>query len=705
MSLTVGIDLGTTYSVVACIDSSTKKPVIIKNRYGNTITPSAIGFNPDGSYVIGEDAKIMEESGNVNTASFYKLHMGDHSYTISIYGRQYTAMDLSALFLKRLIEDTEKTVGQKITDAVITVPAYFEESSKNDTIQAGQKAGLNVLNIISEPTSACVAYGLNEDGTEKKILIYDLGGGTFDVTIAKVSSNSIDVIGTNGHHQLGGRDWDSAICEWMATKFYEETGTDISGNEEIYATNMVKAEKAKKQLSITTFTDITVDDGEHKCKFRLTRDEFESLTSYQLGITTDLIEETFNETGISWSDLDGAVLVGGSTKMPMVKNYIRGNGVPILEGVHPDEAVAIGAAIQANISNYCALLPGDRKKSSFLVGSGRKMNFTQLPGAKVIKDVISHSLGMIMSNQDETKFVNDIMIRRNTPIEDAHTTKKRELRVSKDKNKNILDIYLLQGESDEPADCTIAKRYCFFGIDYVPGGKTILEITFSHTINGTIDISALQTETKKTLKFRQEEIPEDMSWITKSPRELYSENVSLSPQKGALIMALDVSGSMAGETIAEARRAMTNFVNEFEGSEIEIGIVAFSDSEELICKPTSNYNRVKKAISQLECNIHGIGYGTSANPLPLIYRELRPYRKFDFLYTIILTDGCWDSQQQAIDSKKDFVKNGYEIIGMGFGSADINFLRKLSTREELAKVDDIMSLNENLSSIARIISN
>lgn len=704
MALTVGIDLGTTYSVIAYIDPTTKKPVIIKNRYGNKTTPSAIGFYSNGTYVIGEDAKTMEEAGNVNTASFYKLHMGDHSYKFSICGKEYTAMDLSALFLKRLVEDAETTVGQKISSAVITVPAYFEEASKNDTIKAGEAAGLNVLNIISEPTAACVAYGLNEDGLDKKILIYDLGGGTFDVTIAQVNQSSIEVLGTNGHHQLGGRDWDSALCEWMASRFYEETGVDISTDEEIAATNMVKAEKAKKQLSISSVTEITVDDGERKCKFKLTRDEFESLTSYQLGITTDLIDETFEEIGVSWADLEGAVLVGGSTKMPMVRNYIQENNVPILEGVHPDEAVAIGAAIQANISNYCALLPGDKKKSSFSLGGAKKMNYSQLPGAKIIKDVISHSLGMIVSNEDETKFVNDIMIKRNTPIENALTTKRRELRVSKRKEKNLLDIYLLQGESDEPVDCTIAKRYCFYGIEYIPGGRTNLDITFSHTINGTIDISAIQTETGKTLSFREEPIPDDMSWITRSPRELISEN-SPAAESGVLIMALDVSGSMDGMRITEAKKAMKNFVQEFEESNIKIGVVAFADKTKVICKPTENYSKVQKAISTLVCNIDNIGYCNDANPMPLIHQTLQAYDKYDFVYTIILTDGYWDSQSAAIRSKQQFVESGFEIIGMGFGEADINFLRKLSTREELAKVDDIMSLNENLSSIARIISN
>lgn len=704
MSIRVGIDLGTTYSIIAYIDPSTKKPVIIKNKYGSSTTPSAIGFKSDGTYVIGEDAKIMEESGDINTASFYKLHMGDHTYKIRINGKEYTAMELSALFLKRLVEEAENTVGEKIIDAVITVPAYFEEASKNDTIKAGEIAGLNVINIISEPTSACVAYGLNKGCDDKKILIYDLGGGTFDVTIAQVRDKSIDVLGTNGHHQLGGRDWDAALTEWMATKLYEETGIDISDNEEITSANMVKAEKAKKQLSTTSFTEITVDDGENKCKFKLTRDEFEAMTSYQLGITIDLINETFDEIGINWSDLNGAVLVGGSTKMPMVRNYIQNNGIPILDGIHPDEAVAIGAAIQANISSYCALLPGDRKKSSFTLGGAGKMDLSQLPGAAIVNDVISHSLGMIVSNEDETKFVNDIMIKRNTSIANALTTKKRELRVSKHKERNLLDIYLVQGESDEPIDCTIAKRYCFYDIDYVPGGRTILDITFSHTINGTIDISAIQSETGKSLKFRQEPIPDDMSWITRSPRELYSQN-AVPADPGVLILALDVSGSMNGERINEAKKAMSNFVDEFEDSNINIGIVAFSDSTKLICAPTDNYHKLKKNISSLVCNIAGIGYCNEANPMPLIYKTLKEYNESDFVYTIILTDGIWNSQNAAIKSKKQFVDSDFEIIGMGFGDADINFLKKLSTREELAKVDDIKALNENLSSIARIIAN
>lgn len=744
MALTVGIDLGTTYSVIAYIDPQSRKPAIIKNKYGSNTTPSAIGFLSDGSYVIGEDAKNMEEAGDVNTASFYKIHMGDHDNKISIYGKKYTAMNLSALYLKRLVEEAEKTVGDRIENAVITVPAYFEDAARNDTLKAGEAAGLHLMNIISEPTAACVAYGLNADSKERKILIYDLGGGTFDVTIAGVKQRSIDVLATNGIHQLGGRDWDKAIAEWLADMFQEETGVDISEDSELSATNMVKAENAKKQLSSANSTEITVSDGKQKCKFRLTRELFESLTSYQLALTTDLIDQTMEELGIVWKDLDGVVLVGGSTKMPMVREYVRDKHVPILEGVHPDEAVAVGAAIQANISQYCALEAADKEKSSMaLLDSVDKINLQLLPGATIIRDVISHSLGMIMSNEDETRFINDIMIQRNTPFEEANSTKCRELRVTKNKADNTLDIYLLQGESNDPIDCSIAKKYVFYDIDFVPGRKSLIDITFSHTYNGTIDISAIQTETGKTLSFREETIPEDMSWVTRSPKELMQEQ----KVQGTLVMGLDVSGSMSGDAIIKAKAAMNNFVDQFEDKGIKIGICAFSDDVVTTCMPTEDMAVVHQAIDAIDVGhiqqtapINAgkkLGYGNAASPLEQMFITLRntdqeahnsvqkrerkktrrailgiaalqPEEKglSQFMYAIVLTDGVWN--QQACDSarrkKTDFVNEGYEIIGMGFGSADLPFLKDISTRAELASVDDIGFLNEKLSSIARVIS-
>lgn len=716
MSLTVGIDLGTTFSVISYIDPITKKAVILKNKYGKPTTPSAIGFNIDGSYVIGEEAKAMEESGNINTASFYKLHMGDHSYKYTIAGKMYTACELSSLFLKRLVEEAESVVGEKITDAVITVPAYFEDASKNDTLRAGEAAGLHVLNIISEPTAACVAYGLNDSSVNQKILIYDLGGGTFDVTIAEIKRDAISVLATNGHHQLGGQDWDREIVSWMNEKFYEETGTDISEDPEIAAMNIVKAEKAKIQLSSSMSTDITISDDNQKIRATLTREEFENLTSFQLEITTNLIDETFMELGIGWSDISGAVLVGGSTKMPMVRNYIRNHGITILEGVHPDEAVAIGAAIQANISSYCAITLEGKKKSSMeltLSGKSNDLNLVALPGAKVIEDVISHSLGMVSIAEDESRYLNDIMIPRNTSYSKASMTKVRELKVSRRKERNVLDIYLLQGESDDPLDCSIAKKYVFKELDYVEGGKTKLEITFKHTYNGTIDISAVQQETGKSLPVHEEPIPEDMSWLGRSPKEVMQEHVGTI--SGALVLALDVSGSMYS-SIEIAHKAMHNFVHQFEDMDISIGIVAFSDRVAATCDMTMDSSIIDRAIDGIR--VEGIssiaplnagltlGCGNSASPMDIVYDMLNSFNGSSFVYTIVLTDGCWNTNacQSALEKKRQFEKNGYEIIGLGFGGADIKFLRKLSTRDDLAKVEDISNLDNNLSSIARVIS-
>lgn len=694
----VGIDLGTTYSVIACVDSVTGMPVIIPNKYGKAVTPSVIGFREDG-YVIGEDAKSMEEMGDVNTASFYKLHMGDHGYRYSFFGKEYTAADLSAMFMKRLIEDAEKSIGDIISKAVITVPAYFEDAARNDTIRAGESAGLEVLNIINEPTAACVAYGLS--GRNKNVLIYDLGGGTFDVTIAKVTADSIDVIGTIGHHRLGGRDWDCAVADWLAEQFRSETGVDLSADSEMAAELMFKAENAKKQITSSMETEITVDDGTRKRKFKLTRDEFEDLTSYQLGLTTELIEQLFKDTGLSWSDIDGVVPVGGSTKMPMVRSFLLANGANILGGVHPDEAVAIGAAVQANIGQVCASIPGSGGSKSSLGMKREELNLTLMPGARMISDVIPHSLGMIVENAEGTQYINDIMIPRNTKCRDAQKTKRRELSVRSDKNRNRLDIYLLQGESSSPEKCTIAKRYVFRDIDYVDGGKSIIEITFSHTINGTIDIKAVQTETGLELPFREESIPEDMSWVEKAPRGAAT---------GALVMALDLSGSMRREiagvkSIDVAKVAMKSFVERFRGTDISIGIIGFSDADMVLCRPTADMNKVFKAIDELSIGM--TGGGNYCNPLTTMFEELRRFDHNPFLYAIVLTDGEWYTNAccGAVAKKSDFIGHGMEIIGMGFGDADYEFLKSISTREELASVDDVSHLSTNLSNIAKEILN
>ena len=704
MGLTVGIDLGTTYSVVAYIDPATKTPVIINNKYGNKTTPSVVAFRNDGSAVIGTDAKKLAEAGDPNTAAFYKLEMGSKSYKVSFYGRDMNAADLSAVFLRELIKQCSETVGQKIDKAVITVPAYFEDLERNNTIKAGTTAGQKVLNVINEPTAAAIAYGLKETEGIDKVLIYDLGGGTFDVTIAAVAGDSIRVLGSGGNHFLGGKNWDEVICNHICERFEEESGLSPADDPETYNSLMVKAERAKQLLSSAPYADISVSYDEYDGKYRLTEEVFRELSSDLLNITKKTISELFEDIGMTWADIDGVILVGGSTKMKMVSDYIvQMTGKEPLRGVNPDEAVAIGAAIQAGIDDYCAVktLASSPKQLGFLTNLDRSAyDMRQLRGAKFISDVIAHSLGMISVSEDGSRFVNDIMIKKNTPISKAELVNRRELKVSKLAEKNELEIYLLQGGCEKPTDCTVAKKYVFSGIRYIDGGKTMLDITYSYTLNGTIDIKAVQLETGRTLNRREEPVPDDMSWADLPPAE-YSELED--KLTGALYMAIDLSGSMDGEPMYLAQESMKDFVDQFDVGRIKFGIVGFANKAKVWLEATSDIERIRSSID----TVHelDLGAGTTAEPLSLILGQMKRFKDEPFRYAVILTDGGWydGADKKALKLKSEFVKRGIEIVGLGFGKAKYEFLRALSTREDLASVDDISMLDSNLLKIARII--
>ena len=700
MGITVGIDLGTTYSVAAYIDPATKKPVVLKNAYGFNTTPSVICFAPDGTYTIGMDAKNSSEAGDPNAAAFYKLEMGNKFYHFSSFGNDYTAADLSALFLKEFISQVKAASGLDIEKAVITVPAYFEDLERNNTMNAGEAAGLKVLNIINEPTAAAIAYGLRSNDNYRNILIYDLGGGTFDVTAAEITGDNIRVLGTNGRHFLGGKNWDEAICNWLVEKFYDEFGESFDEDKDTYNLYMVKAEQAKRQLTSAPYVDISVSYEGNTGRYRLTEQEFRDCTVDLLDVTKNTIAELFRDTGLSWNKIDGVILVGGSTKMKMVRDYVlEMTGREPLGGVHPDEAVAIGAAIQGSIDEYC----GNGESLGFLRGGLKEYHMESLPGAKFISDVIAHSLGMVSVSADNQRFINDVMIRKNTPINQASVTKRRELTVRLNEDLNELEIYLLQGDAPAPLDCTIAKKYVFSNIAFVDGGKSKIDITYSYTLNGTIDIKAVQTETMRPLSCREEPVPEDMSWLALSPEEYYRSTAI--PVEGALYMALDLSGSMSGDPLSKAKAAMIKFVDQFDLKNIKIGIVGFSDRVKVYTEATSNRKRILKAIDQMSIG-KVLGYCNAAEPLSDMLARLKKFTGQPFVYAIVLTDGMWEKKActKALSLKNDYIKRQLEIVGLGFGSADKKFLTQLSTREDLASVDDINNLESNLSKIARVIN-
>ena len=623
----------------------------------------------------------------------------DNFYQVDIFGHKYDASDLSAIFLRELIAQVEGNSGLKIDKAVITVPAYFENLERDNTIKAGERAGLKVINIINEPTAAAIAYGLKNNPEYHKILIYDLGGGTFDVTVAEITNNSIDVLGSSGKHFLGGKNWDEAICQWMSEKLCEEFGVSFEDDKDAFNANLVNAERAKKQLSFSPYTDINVEYGDYHGKYRLTEEEFRESTESLLDITKNTIDELYANIGITWHDVDGVILVGGSTKMKMVKDYIiEMTGKAPLAGVHPDEAVSIGAAIQANIDEYC----GTGESLGFLSGDN-SYNLATLPGARYINDVVAHSLGMISVNENGTRFINDIMIHKNTPVKNAKVIKRRELSVRRKDELNELEIYLLQGDQVSPLDCSIAKKYVFSNISYVEGGKTKIDICYSYTLNGIIDIEAVQTETGMKLEKREEPVPEDMSWLSMSPSEYYASTIA--PVQGAVYMALDLSGSMSGIPLEKAKKAMMNFVDQFDLNQIKIGIVGFSDHVKIFNEATSNRRTIEKSISRLNIG-YALGVGNSAEPMADMYSRLKKFSGESFVYAIVLTDGMWNVSActKALRLKKEYISKEIEIVCLGFGSADKKFISDLSTRDDLASFDDISQLETNLMKIAKVIN-
>lgn len=704
--ITVGIDLGTTYSVVAYIDPVTRTPAVIPNKLGQRTTPSVVAFRPDGSAVIGSEAKTLSEMGDPDTASFYKLEMGDPGYKVQFHGHDMNAAQLSGTFLKELISQCEGSVGKHISRAVITVPAYFEDPERSATLEAGRLAGIEVMGIINEPTAAAIAYGLRETAGIRRILIYDLGGGTFDVTAAQVLHDEINVLGCGGNHYLGGKNWDEVICGWICEQFEEQFGVSPAEDKDTYNSLMVKAEKAKQLLSASDYADISLSYEGCSGKYRLTEEIFRQLSADLLDITHKTILRLFEDIGIGWLDIDGVILAGGSTKMKMVSDYIRRmTGKEPLKGVDPDEAVAIGAAIQAGTDEYCAVktIAGTAEKRRFLKGIDRSAyDMGKLKGAKFISDVTAHSLGMISVSEDGSRFINDIMIKKNTPLSEAEVVKRRELEIAKSQQDRELEIYLLQGDAERPSDCTAAKKYVFSGIEYVSGGRTLLDISYRYTVDGTIDIGAVQTETGRVLERREEPVPEDMSW-TDEPPVTGGEEKSLPSVEGVLYLALDLSDSMSGAPLGMAKESMKTFVDQFDLQRVNIGIAGFANKSKIWLDACADKGRIMNAIDRIdECKL---GYGTTAEPLSVLLPKFKKYRYSGFKYVVILTDGGWygGADKKALKIRSEFVGREIEIVGLGFGKADYSFLKKLSTRSELACVEDISGLDRMMLKIARVI--
>ena len=509
----VGIDLGTTYSAVAHFDKNTGTVEILKNGYDKDITPSVILIE-NGKVTIGEDAKQAQKDGNSNTAAFYKSMMGDDSYTVFLDGNDYTAEQLSGLYLKELKKDIEEANDVEIIGAVITCPAYFEEKQILATKKAGEAAGFKVLKIINEPTSAIICYGLTGSQNPKYVMVYDLGGGTFDVTIAKIVGTNVAVISTNGNHQLGGKDWDSVLQAEIMERFYNEFEIDIQQYPDTYKELQVRCEDLKKKLSNMSQATITISCEGYTGKYEITREFFEQNTANFLDETLLLINKCFEEIGggFSWKDLDEVVLVGGSTRMPQVKNMIVSEygKQPVTRNINVDTIVASGASMQAElcVSNTFTMTKVEPKPG----GGIQKITLTV--NANDISDITSHSLGILVYDSDLDEIVNKIIIPKNSKYGVFYD---EEYYSRNDKIK----IYVLQGESTDPFESTLLYLYEVNGL--TKGKEEAVTVGLRYNDDGLVDVQA-KLDNISPLNISRMTVTEDISDVLNRMKEEATKN-------------------------------------------------------------------------------------------------------------------------------------------------------------------------------------
>ena len=483
-------------------------------------------------------------------------------------------------------------------------------------------ADLDVLRIISEPTAAALAYGLKPGVATGRLVVYDLGGGTSDVSVVALTDDSLDVIAATGDHELGGRDWDDRIALELQERFHAETGGDLLAGD--VGDLLVSIEQLKRTLSARRSGEIRVSDGTCSARYTMTRTEFETASADLLERTAQLTEYALSDAGLTWEDIDGVLPVGGSTRMPMVREWIeRMSGRPPMGGIHPDHAVALGAAVQAALLSAPLLGPAAPDAPDAGASSPRPL----LAARRKVKDVVAHSLGMIAESPDRSRYVNSVLLKRNSTIP-CEAVRPYQFDVADDQAE--LEVFLTQGETDDPGECTYLGRYVVTGFPAGLTGAAVIDIAYSYDENAVVSVSAAERSTSAPLRVQVDALPDDVP-----DRFLRPPTALKSREPTTVYLAFDLSGSMTGQPLAEAQRAAKAFVSQVDLTTTSVGLIAFSDSVHVEQKASQNAAEIDRAIDGLW--IGRTGYGNAGHPFDAIHDLL--VKGDGRRYALVLADG------------------------------------------------------------------
>jgi len=635
--IAVGIDLGTTFSAIAYVNRH-GVPEVLPNAEGEQITPSVILFEKDAP-IVGTYAKQAAAVYPDSVVEFVKREMGNDQYRFNLRDEEFTAQQLSSFVLAKLKEDAEQRLGQPVTDAVITVPAYFNDIQRRKTLEAGKLAGLNVLKLLNEPTAAAFAYGLNHASSRRKVLVFDLGGGTFDVTLVQMADQEIAVIATDGDHALGGKDWDDRVIDHVAKQFQDKHGTDP--RTDLASLHDLRAKCVSAKISLTRRPKVNIfhDFEEQVLRVSLTRDEFEGLTSDLLARCRDLTQAVLTAANTAASEIDTVLLAGGSTRMPMVRQMLTDVfDKPPGADINPDEAVALGAALTATME--AARREG--KESAIDIRT---------------HDVTSHSLGMVALKNGQLH--NSKIISRNTRIPAEHS---REDYATTRDGQTSMDMWLVQGEKDDPRECVVLGHFEFYGIPPRPAGATRLSITFRYNANAIVEVEAMDLASGQILPYR---IASDA---------LRLEDIAENRAPVHFAFLLDCSGSMYGQRMEEQKkRAKWLARKALAGANRRVAVVSYPGG--VRSHLTNRAEEIDKAIDSLV----PVGGSPMRRAMELARASVRQEPGVARVF-VVMGDGKPDDPKGTHGESETVRGTGARVVTVGIDQeASKDFLRSIAS--------------------------